>query len=231
MTLLLYAIGAADAPVTAGLTGLDGAAVDTIVHAGLAAFVAGCDRAPEPRPESLLEYERIVERLMDDATILPARFGTVLAGETEVSTLLQERRERFLAGLARVSGAVEFGVRADWSDSPPVAGEAAEAAGSASAAAGATPGLDYMNERLAVRRRAREIATAIDAPLRDLARERTCRILTRPQTPVVAAYLVARPRVDEFIGRCRDLTGAVPGASVVGTGPWPPYSFVEQEPS
>ncbi|HET8976858.1 MAG TPA: GvpL/GvpF family gas vesicle protein [Solirubrobacteraceae bacterium] len=227
MTLLLYAIGPADAPVAAGLTGLGGAPVDTIVHAGLAAFVAGCDRAPEPRPESLLEYERIVERLMDDATILPARFGTVLAGETEVITLLQERRERFLAGLARVSGAVEFGVRADWSDSPPLA----EAAGSASAAAGATPGLDYMNERLAVRRRAREIATAIDTPLRDLARERTCRILTRPQTPVVAAYLVARPHVDEFIGRCRDVTEAVAGATVVGTGPWPPYSFVEQEPT
>jgi hypothetical protein len=78
----------------------------------LTAFVKrGVTGAPEPAPEALLDHDRVVHSLMQRGPVLPMRFGTVVADESEVRSLLLERRKQLRELIAHVRGRVEFGVR------------------------------------------------------------------------------------------------------------------------
>jgi hypothetical protein len=70
-------------------------------------------------------------------------------------------------------------------------------------------------------------AQEIDGALRALSREAVER---PPQAPEVlrAAYLVDRDAVNAFAARVGQLQDEQPGAQILCTGPWPPYSFSEQ---
>src|SRR5207248_2424345 len=68
---------------------------------------------------------------------------------------------------------------------------------------------------------------AIRGPLRELARECAERPPQAPDEVLRAAYLVDRDAVDGFVARVAELQSAQPGAQILCTGPWPPYSFSE----
>ncbi|HEY2441343.1 MAG TPA: GvpL/GvpF family gas vesicle protein [Solirubrobacteraceae bacterium] len=219
MTLLVYAIADAEHALPPRLSGLDDDPLRSVAHGGLSAVVGECNDAPTVTPAALVRFEQTVEELMGDGTVLPARFGTILSDEAAVEQLLSSRHDQLADALRRVTGAVELGVRAAWPDDdagpnrPP----------------GPHAGAEYLLGRLERRRRAQQLAAEIDAAVGDLARESACRILARPESPVTAAYLVSFPRVDEFLARCHNLEATIADASLVCTGPWPPYSFVTRE--
>jgi Gas vesicle synthesis protein GvpL/GvpF len=217
MTLLLYAIADRDHAVPTGTTGLAGEPLRVISAGELRAIAGECLSAPEATPEVLLGFEQVMESLMGERTVLPARFGTVLPDEAAAVDLLTERHRQFADALRRVGGAVEMGVRAGWADAEP------------KLPADESRGADYLLGRLEHRQRAQRVAAELDAALAGLARERACRILPRPDGQVTAAYLVTRPRVDAFRAACDRLTQTVTDASVICTGPWPPYNFVTSE--
>ena len=218
MMLLLYAIADREHVIPDGVTGLDGQPVRALSAGEIIAVVGPCAAPPEATVDALLRFEQAVEALMGDRTVLPARFGTTLADEDAALELLTSRHRQFADALRRVGGAVEMGVRAGWPDE-----------GETGSPSGRTAGADYLLGRLEHRQRAQRVAAELDAVLGDLARERSCRILARPDGQVAAAYLVNRPRVDEFRAACDRLARAVTEASLICTGPWPPYSFVDSE--
>ncbi len=214
MTLLLYAIADREHAPPAGLAGLGGHPLRSVSAGELVAVVSDCPSPPEPTSEALLRFAEIVESLMSERTVLPARFATVLADEHAAVQLLTDRHRKLADALRRVGGAVEMGVRAGWSDDE----------------SGDRPsGADYLLGRLEHRQRAQRIAAELDAALTPLSRGRACRILARPEGQVTASYLIARPRIEEFRAACDGLTQTVTEASVTCTGPWPPYSFVDSE--
>ncbi len=201
MTVLLYAITDRDHVSD----GVRGGPLSLVRGAGLAAVVSH-----RPAPEEMWDYEQVVESLMDDGAILPARFGTVLEHEDAVRGFLTERRDELARGLERVRGAVEMGVRAQWLDD--VGGES---------------GTAYMLGRLALLRSARGIAELL-APLRSMARTSKVAVMPRRGVAVLAAYLVDRSSADEFARRCDHLRDELQHAELVCTGPWPPYSFARE---
>lgn len=213
MTLLLYAIGdrhdqAVDVP------GLDGRPLRLIVEDELAAWVSETDQSPRPTKEALWDYECAVERLMERFTILPARFGSVLADEPAVRAELASRRAQLVLGLNAIRGAVELGIRAEWSQPGEVP-------------ANAETGTAYMLARLELDRRARGISRAL-APLRALARSSIERIRPAANVPVLSAHLVDHAGVDEFTRLVARLQARLEGeVTLACTGPWPPYSFVK----
>ncbi len=217
MTVLLYAIADREHVVPAGVTGLGGEDLRVVSAGELRAIAGECASAPAATPEALLRFEQIVEALMGERTVLPARFGTILADEDAAVELLTGRHRQLADALRRVGGAVEMGVRAGWSDGEPERPSAE------------TRGADYLLGRLEHRQRAQRLAAELDAALAGLALERACRILARPEGQVSAAYLVTRPRVDAFRAACDRLAETITDAGVICTGPWPPYSFVDSE--
>jgi Gas vesicle synthesis protein GvpL/GvpF len=217
MTLLLYAIAERKHAAPVAATGLEAEPLRFVPAGELQAIAGACTAQPAGTPDALLRFEEVVEALMGERTVLPARFGTVLPDEEAAVELLTSRHGEFADALRRVGGAVEMGVRAGWDDAEPERASADRR------------GADYLLGRLAHQQRAQRVAAELDAALAGLARERACRIHHRPHGQVAAAYLVNRPGVDAFRAACDRLSETVTDARVICTGPWPPYSFVHAE--
>src|SRR4051794_15773899 len=62
--------------------------------------------------QKIRAHEQVLERLLEDASIVPCRFCTVYRSEAELRRFLSERREALEAALDRVRGKVEVGVKA-----------------------------------------------------------------------------------------------------------------------
>ena len=109
--LYIYAILDA-APAELGL-GLGGAPLRAVSTGPVAAVVSDHARAPEAGEEQLWQHESVVEQLMEDAVVLPLRFGTTVTDEEDLVASLRSREEEFLDLLEGVRGAVELSVRAE----------------------------------------------------------------------------------------------------------------------
>ena len=218
MSLLVYGIVEAGEVEATG-EGLEGRPLRGLAEGPLAAIVSDhADRAPEPTAAALGAYERTVRRLMDLGAILPAQFGSLLAGEDAVHDLLRRRRKDLLTRLGSVRGAVEIGLRASWRSR-------------ADGMVDARPpsGASYLRRRLELRQSARRVASVLD-PLTSLARGSRRALVPRPDLPVLDAYLVDRGRVHEFVAMVEQLDDGLEEVELVCTGPWPPYSFAEGAP-
>jgi len=200
-------------------SGLDGSPLRVVSRGELAAVVSDRGEAPlHVSEEALWAHERVVEGLMAGGPVLPMRFGSVLADDEAVQAMLADRQAELSAGLARVSGAVELGVRAAWDPEAAVAGGVGDPAATG-------PGAAYLLGLSRSRQRARALAERLDSAVGGMCRTRVQRLLSSPSLPVSASYLVDRGGVDAFRGRIATLDAEVQEAKIICTGPWPPYSF------
>lgn len=102
--------------------GNPGGSVHTVCQNGLAMVVSDATAAEYPTTRTnLLAHERVQERVLQECTVLPVRFGTVAAGEEpaaagNIRKLLEKRSPEFQRLLADMEGSVELGVKALWRD-------------------------------------------------------------------------------------------------------------------
>lgn len=209
MSLILYGVCERGPEPPPG-QGLGGRPLRPVTAGDLTAIVSEAPDDLAVHEGALRIYARVVESLEALGTVLPARFGTRLANDQAATRLLVERRDRFVAALARVQGAAEMGIRATAPLPEP-------------SAAHGDPGRAYLLGRLEQRRRAEQLAARIDQTVSGVVRQSIVRVMPRSGTLLQASYLVTRDAIDTFAGRIAELGEF--GLAV--TGPWPPYSFVE----
>jgi hypothetical protein len=227
--LYLYAITERARPPLG--TGLHGSPLRTIGEDGLFAIASAHDRPHAELTEGdLWAYEDVVEAVMEDASVLPMRLGSSVSDEAAVRETLRRRRAEFRRALDRVNGAVELAVRA----MVPGAAEREPAPAGVRATEGEAdahgPGTVYMLGRLEAERRCADAAARIHEPLASLARESVRRDGLGGGGVLNAAYLVDRAKVGSFQERVEELVEELAEATIVCTGPWPPYSFSGAEP-
>jgi hypothetical protein len=179
--------------------------------------------------ENLLRHERVVESFMGDPdrALLPARFATMFRTSSDLDAILQRHRATLIAGLEKVRGCVELGLRVlnrspTLPPAPPVA---------------AASGREYMMARLAdeqARRgsqlHAAQVAAAMNQVLGPLARDVVQRNGGDASLVLSGAYLVSRSRTDDFSARVCELAAAHPSLQLLCTGPWPAYHFAPSVP-
>jgi hypothetical protein len=198
------------------VAGLDGAPLEQLSVAGITAvFSRRADAPLEARRAQAVAHGAVVDALAREAdAVLPARFGEVLGDETALADSVRSRADELRHGFSRVRDCVEVGLRV-WG--------AAEAVDAAS-------GTDYMRRRRALENERRAVVDELHASLAALARD--ARVDRRPlhgNEQLVAAYLVARGRVDELRAFVEAFASRRPELTVVCTGPWAPFTFVGEE--
>ena len=192
------------------LEGLDGAPLELRTIDGVAAVLSR--RLGQPNEGSLrdeaLVHGLVVEALADRAdAVLPVRFGETSTDDEAFARVVQGRADRLRRRLDSVRGCVEIGLRI----TEPTSGAPVEAA----------TGTDYL--------RALQRATGAVGQLhRDLAALARESRLRRAGDVHIGAYLAPRGRVDEIRGAVARFAAARPELTVLCTGPWAPYSFVEE---
>jgi hypothetical protein len=235
----------------AGLEGVGGYPVHTVVVADLAAVVSTVplhefdEEALKANLEDLrwLEgvaraHNAVIDAVAQHAVVAPLRLATVYHGDDRVCEVLREGHDTFDAALRRLTGRLEFGVKV-YAD-PSTRGTAPADAPAAPAAPGESPGKAYLRRRREQRdrrddtwRTAADLCDRVDAALREFA---DAREQHRPQDASLsgaagenvlnAAYLVPAEHADSFLRAAERLRADAPeGTRVEVSGPWAPYSF------
>jgi len=224
--IYLYAITDHSEESVPAEPGLEGTSLFSLTYQDIAAVVSPLATSTvSPTDDNLWRHEAIVEALMADRTVLPVRFGTVLADEAAVKAVLTTHYANFVADLERVRGRVELGLRVLWNDdAPPPQPSPASRGGSGRAYLLAR--LEEERQRQAQRQRAEALADEIHSPLAQMAVESTRQVLITPRLLLTAAYLVEREQVAAFRREVEALSAAYPELRFLCTGPWPAYNFV-----
>ncbi|MGY4650267.1 GvpL/GvpF family gas vesicle protein [Mycobacterium sp. URHB0021] len=245
-SVYLYAIGdaaIADSEVLVDTTGVDAAAVHTLVEGPLAAVVAAVDRDrfSEESIRTHLEdlewlekvartHHEVVDRIARVHPIAPVRMATIYLDDAGVRQLLRDRAAELAATLDRVRGRSEWGVKGY---AAPAETSAAEPAASASDA----PGTSYLmrrrteRDRVARRReRVAETAEKLHQEFAQLAADSRVYPLQDPRLTgrreemiLNVAYLVDEAGAAALAQRVDAATGNELRLEL--TGPWAPYSF------
>lgn len=115
----VYGVVAARAgAVPAGLTGIDDAPLDLVVHGDIAAVVGEMrlDRPPGRRAD-LMAYSKVLDALAEAGAVVPVRFGSVLPdADSIVEAVLAPDEELFADLLGQLVGRRQFTVRAAYHD-------------------------------------------------------------------------------------------------------------------
>lgn len=170
-------------------------------------------------------HERVVETLAAQRSVLPVRFGTLLADEAAVQSLLRERHDSFVSDLNRLRGQVEMSLRVLWSKLQPLS--------PVPFAEASFRGRAFSKRRIATLQadalyhlRAEQLADSLHAHFDRYAIASVCKVLPTARTLLSAAYLVTRQSAESFRAKIDQVSKEHPDLRLLCTGPWPAYHFV-----
>lgn len=182
-------------------------------------------------------HHRVIDALARAGPLVPTQLATVYSNDDGVVAMLAERDADFRAGLARIRGRTEWGVKAyaarrsEPQDAPPGT-EAPPRRGTGAGAAYLQRRRGQLTAQKDARRQMLVDAETIHAELSEHA---VGARLHPPQSPQLtgnkalmilnAAYLVDDERGEDFATAVGALAGRYPSVELELTGPWPPYSF------
>jgi hypothetical protein len=222
MTIYVYGIVPSDTDLT-DERGIRDEEVFAVTEGRLSALCSSVERETlVPNEEDLWAHERVLESAMERGPVLPARFGSFFPDPPGVIDVLSERGEAFEKRLSALDGKAEIGIRAFLaslrdSDLPE-----------------STDGRSYMMNRLAQRKaeeeeiaRARELWERVHAFVDGAYVEHRVTFVPNRMVAFSATYLVESESADEFVDKI-DENELPDEVELFFTGPWPPYSFVDE---
>lgn len=252
---MLYVYGIVDSHRFETIPG-EGHEAGDVVSVPCGAFAAAVSslsvRTIEATPRNVWRHERVLERLMQDRTVLPLRFGTICPDADALREFLVHSTNELLNDLGRVRGKVELALRiVDGNRSVELPGECPRVPTTGRQPSETVPGIleasndDEPSGRGAAYLRARlqhhhvEMAREdggkqlgqmlrqhLDTVLKDI----VCAVPADASAGYRVSCLVERDRVSAFAGALERFRGDNPRFDVTCTGPWPPYSFVAAAP-
>lgn len=221
----------------------------TINHGALAAFVSPAERSTFLQLdritalEHLHAHQQVIENVQRDFAVLPVKFGTVLAGESQVERLLEQHAGRFGTALERLGARQQVEVVVLWDPmlvfqqlaaTPEIAMLKAHAAQPHEDTIAARAGLGQV-VKAAFDRRRLALSEQLLAPLRALTPRVISNSLMDDRMVLNVALLLDAAERDA-LDHCLDALderfsgedGGVP-LHFRCVGPLPPYSFASVE--
>ena len=211
--------------------------VRRVVHGDVAALVSDIDRDDLLASRVLRTHWRVLEEAAANASVLPVRFGTVMADDRAVvEQYLQPLHDELAAGLAEMDGKVQLTLKGTYREDALMAGIVARS----SAIDRLRTEVEKLPPAAAYYKRielGQLVAAAVEATReqdtqRALGQLEPLALAVRPegQSTVNAAFnlafLVERGRVDEFSDAVAALRHEVQDwIDLRYVGPLPPYSF------
>ena len=189
-----------------------------IKAAGIIAIAKACENEVSREPAVVLAYGEKVMYIHQQTTLIPMRYGSILADEETVKTHLQDNRSRYQTRLAELDNCEEMGVRLllqAFSDNDTYPQQPLS-------------GLSYLQARkraYAIPEQAEQQAAFLEDALSGLYRQHCAAIsVFNGQQTYLLSYLVPRSNLPAFQKRLNSLVKCVINLGSI-SGPWPPYSF------
>ena len=112
MALHVYGVVSAAIRLPGVLRGRREAPVRLVVHGDLAAVVSEVDADTRIRRDDLLAHARVLESLVEGATVLPMRFGVIVETDEEAHNILEAGESGLNAVLHSFDGLIQLTVKA-----------------------------------------------------------------------------------------------------------------------
>lgn len=216
--------------------GLNGTPVYNIPYRDMGIVVSNVNLHIKDLTKShILEHEDVVERLMENFTVLPLRSGTLFNREEEILPVMEKFYGDFRSNLDRLINKVEFGIKIIWPGDN-IRGEILEDYASSShflAATKDSPGKRFIMgkfEKYKIERALKEKAEIciafVDNFLNRFAFEIKLEKLISTNLLLNAFYLVDKERQRDFKEAFELLRIAPDNFKYLFSGPWPPYNFI-----
>jgi hypothetical protein len=191
----------------------------TLINAtGIVAIVKACEQEVSREPAIVLAYGEKVMAIHQQTTLIPMRYGSILANENAVKEHLQDNHTRYQTLLAELNNCEEMGIRLSL-ESTPVSHINLQQQAS---------GLNYLLARkraYAIPESAEQQAAFLENELSGLYRQHCAAIsVFNGQQTYLLSYLVPRVNLPAFQARLTVLANNIKGLSSI-SGPWPPYNF------
>jgi hypothetical protein len=186
-------------------------------------------------------HEAVVESFMGSSAVLPMKLFTIFTSDGRALEYIAAQRSQIAAVLERVSGHDEWGVRVALGRAAATAPAASGSSRTAKRGSAAKAGASYLQRKKAERDATAELAARASGVVADLydrlaavasaARRRAAAEVPAQGGPLLldAAFLVPRSRAKRFsaVARSQAKLLSPQGYGVALSGPWPPYSFVQ----
>ena len=197
---------------------------------GVMAIVGDVRRRPAASTRNLRQYAAVVESIAARMpAVLPARFGTTFDDVAELTVVLQSRGATMRQRLRAVRGRTQMTIRLVSESESGDASRASQshAAGRARVRLGhrATQGTQYLRQRLAVLRTAREVPelAPIQPALRRFVKDE--RVERRGDIATIH-HLIPRSMVERYRSAV-ERTATESDVRLVVSGPFAPYAFAD----
>jgi hypothetical protein len=210
--VLVYCIAEKQSRLDLPSEGVDGAPVHGVDIDPLRCFVSalGARMPYDPVPEMVKQFNRVLQRIFSQTTIIPFRFPTTIETEDVLRQFVEPRSAEYVDALHRLRNKVQLDVRITLAPSGSPEGPVQS-------------GKSYLQERQA---RYGEVQSTLER-FRSASGSLAERWVERDTPAGIRGFaLVDRSSLDDFLHRIAGvLTPA--GVSARVTGPWPPSEFVE----
>ena len=204
--------------------GISGAPVRVLKSENLSVLVSDLneDSVPVTR-DNALAHAAVVRSILDYATSLPFRFGTIVT-EQQLQNYLSAHKPALENKLASVRGCVEMSVKIIWKNSAekqPETYDKAQATGTSFLAAKRRQ-ITGDEQRAA---EATEISRWLHENLSGLIRDEQVTIRPTERLVLAAAHLIEREKIAQYRREVAETCRNRPELHFLLSGPWPPYSF------
>jgi hypothetical protein len=189
------------------------------------------EHRPDASADALRAHNRAVAAAMDSAvTPVPLRFGQWFDSEAAATSALDGGADRWHALLRRFAGRAEYGVRiARAVATRPVSTPASLADPARDVHQPAMEsGTAYMAAAAERHSAARKIVAAVQQAAGHVIAEARHETLRSEPGVATLAHLVAWSDVDAYHACMQEIRRMYGSMNFLFTGPWPPYSFVDE---
>jgi hypothetical protein len=182
-----------------GKIGMENNEVYTIPHRDIAAVVSDSPMIDyELSEDNTRRHEEVIRQVMNEYSVLPTEFGTVIKNKIILKRLLKKAYEPTKDGLKMVDSMVELGVKAVQSE----------------------------ENVFADAEKRREYAQDILESLKPASKQTAVGDLFSRRLILNASFLVNKDRVDAFSDEVEKLQFKYPTLKFLYSGPWAPHNFV-----
>lgn len=234
----LYLCGIIDSSeqIKESIYGLEGSGVYNIPYCDIGAVVSEISQPIQKVTEgAVLEHEAVVEKLMENFTVLPVRFQTVIDGRDNLLLMMRSYYRDFKDNLERFYNKLEFGIKVIWPAEKIKENiiKALKKGKQKDFESNSSEGKKFMTGKFEKYKIDKEFQAKADKfiKLMDIffskfAAEKKLRKLKTENLLLDAVYLVEKSQERNFKEAFEHIKSGQPSLKYLFSGPWPAYNFV-----
>jgi len=236
MKLYLYGIIDSSEQVKESIYGLEGSGVYNIPYCDIGAVVSEINQPIQKVTKgAVLEHEAVIEKLMENFTVLPVRFQTVIEDRDNLLLMMQSYYNDFKDNLARLHNKLEFGIKVIWAAEKIRENiiKALKKGKQKKLEPDSLQGRKFMTEKFEkykidkeFRAKADKFIRVIDIFFSKFAAEKKLGKLKTENLLLDAVYLLEKSQEINFREAFEHIKSARPDFKYLFSGPWPAYNFI-----